>query len=59
LSTYILSVVLVALGIMLNGRMGNVVITGNDVEGNGQQQEFPLVQFDAPSWHLPGGTEEN
>jgi hypothetical protein len=32
--------------------MGNELITGKDVEGNGQQQEFTtVVQFDAPSWH--------
>lgn len=43
--------VLVALGRVLNGRMGNELITRKDVEGNGQQQEFPIVvQFDAPSW---------
>lgn len=43
--------VLVALGIVLNGRMGNELITGKDVEGNGQQQEFPIVvQSDASSW---------
>jgi hypothetical protein len=55
-----LSTVSVALGIMLSGRMGNELITGKDVEGDGKQQEFPVVvQFDAPSWHLPGGTEEN
>jgi hypothetical protein len=55
-----LSMVLVALGIVLNGRMGNELITRKDVERNVQQQEFPtVVQFDAPSWHLPGGTEEN
>jgi hypothetical protein len=52
--------VLVALGIVLNGRMGNELITGKDVEGNGQQQELPIVvQFHAPSWHFPGGTVGN